>query len=462
MNPRDNGERHPRRHALAWCVVLGTISLAALLVSAGDSADPAPPLPAEKGVVAPESLPEGKTCLDCHAEVVAKKNVHAPSRTAADCASCHLGDGKLHKFRYPLEGGKLCLDCHQDMKLEGTVHEPVKAGECSKCHDPHGSDQPRLLLAPQAELCAGCHEKLKSGRKKEVHGPFAAGACTSCHMAHASPNAKLLARAGSELCLQCHEQIIPEDKAATWHQPVREDCTACHSGHESDERFMLKEASPTLCFGCHKPLAQQMEGATVRHKAVTEGSGCSGCHEPHVSSYGKMLRTDLKALCLTCHDRTYPQASGPPLPDFKKVLADNPNLHGPVKESNCDGCHVPHAGANFRLLKEPYPARFYAPFSEDNYKLCFTCHKKEVVLNEKSKLTNFRDGERNLHFLHVNRAKGRTCRACHETHASRNDHHIRDTTLFGTWQMEVKYRKLPEGGSCAPGCHVEKSYRRND
>jgi len=43
-----------------------------------------------------------------------------------------------------------------------------------------------------------------------------------------------------------------------------------------------------------------------------------------------------------------------------------------------------------------------------------------VTEPETRTLTNFRDGARNLHFLHVNKAvRGRTCRACHEVHASK-------------------------------------------
>jgi len=97
---------------------------------------------------------------------------------------------------------------------------------------------------------------------------------------------------------------------------------------------------------------------------------------------------------------------------------------------------------------------------------------------ETTTLTNFRDGKRNLHFLHVNRPeKGRTCRACHETHASTHPKHIRDAVPFGkvNWPLELKYQVeyadintgeacdtpsdtcVKTGGSCV-ACHKRVYY----
>ena len=80
---------------------------------------------------------------------------------------------------------------------------------------------------------------------------------------------------------------------------------------------------------------------------------------------------------------------------------------------------------------------------------------------ETTTVTDFRDGSRNLHFVHVNKTrKGRTCRACHETHASRRPNHIRESVPFGNWQLPVNYEKTDDGGSCAPGCHRPETYSR--
>jgi hypothetical protein len=71
------------------------------------------------------------------------------------------------------------------------------------------------------------------------------------------------------------------------------------------------------------------------------------------------------------------------------------------------------------LLSKPYPETFYAEFNPENFAMCFTCHDKKLVeAKEAEGLTGFRNGKQNLHFAHVNKEKGRTCRACHEKHAS--------------------------------------------
>jgi predicted CXXCH cytochrome family protein len=145
-----------------------------------------------------------------------------------------------------------------------------------------------------------------------------------------------------------------------------------------------------------------------------------------------------------------------------KLFRENPVLHGPVASGNCSSCHNPHRSPNANLLLEPYPPEFYAPFSEDRYRLCFQCHLSDLVLQEKTTLTRFRQGTKNLHFIHVNDPKkGRTCRVCHEVHASKLPFHMREWVPFGPqkWKLEIHYTMSEEGGSCAPGCHQPREYR---
>ena len=150
--------------------------------------------------------------------------------------------------------------------------------------------------------------------------------------------------------------------------------------------------------------------------------------------------------------------------DMAKLLKDNPVYHGPVKRADCSACHNPHASANFKLLSKVYPEEFYAPFDLKTYDLCFQCHIRDMVLVEKGPgLTRFEDGGRNLHFVHVNKeVKGRTCRACHEIHASNLPKHMRGSVPFGTggWQLPINFKKAENGGSCAPGCHKAMEYDR--
>ena len=147
--------------------------------------------------------------------------------------------------------------------------------------------------------------------------------------------------------------------------------------------------------------------------------------------------------------------------NYKKWLDENQVWHNPVEAKDCSACHRTHAGDNFRLLVAEYPTAFYAPYERENYALCYGCHNDKVVASEETTtLTGFRDGSRNLHFVHVNRERGRTCRACHEVHASKQDHHIREGVPYGAkgWVLKMGYTKLPNGGSCAKTCHDTKTY----
>jgi predicted CXXCH cytochrome family protein len=147
--------------------------------------------------------------------------------------------------------------------------------------------------------------------------------------------------------------------------------------------------------------------------------------------------------------------------NFKRWLDENKVWHDPVKAKDCSSCHRTHAGDTFRLLQAEYPPVFYAPYDAKNYELCFNCHNDKVVsVAETTTLTGFRDGARNLHYLHVNRERGRTCRACHEVHASKQDHQIRDGVPYGPkgWMLKVGFTRLPNGGQCAKTCHDTKKY----
>jgi predicted CXXCH cytochrome family protein len=156
---------------------------------------------------------------------------------------------------------------------------------------------------------------------------------------------------------------------------------------------------------------------------------------------------------------------GRKLTNMKKLLADNANHHGPVAGEDCSACHLTHGGDNFRLLTNDYPAEFYSPYDAKNYALCFGCHEEKVFTQaETEELTQFRDGSRNLHYLHVNKTDlGRTCRACHEVHASGQDHQIRDAVPYGTkgWMLKINFTKTETGGACTKTCHSTKTYNNS-
>ena len=105
----------------------------------------------------------------------------------------------------------------------------------------------------------------------------------------------------------------------------------------------------------------------------------------------------------------------------------------------------------------------YTSFDKSKYELCFRCHESTLVTEERTRtLTGFRDGERNLHFVHVDKVpRGRTCGLCHQMHASKLPKQIAVTVRFGDWDLPIGFNKTENGGSCSPGCHSPKNYERN-
>jgi predicted CXXCH cytochrome family protein len=407
----------------------------------------------------------GCVTSECHPNLKTMPYTHGPVGVDA-CDACHKdADASRHTFELLRTGEQLCGFCHQ-LELTGPyVHRPVAEGKCIECHNPHGGDNRAFLRGGSgAASCAKCHPDVTGGLPV-VHGPVAAGACTACHRPHSSANPKLLTATGRDLCLECHLTLKKRlDTVRSVHGPVSVDCTTCHRPHASERKMMLKGDPTQLCLGCHSQIGALIDQAKTKHDAVSSGQSCRNCHEPHGSDYPSLLLNDMVDICLSCHDRDIKLPDGTTLANMKAVMATGNSLHGPIAQRNCVACHQIHGGSNFRLLVKEYPPDFYAPFREESYALCFSCHERQILFDARTdRLTNFRNGDQNLHYLHVNKeTKGRTCRACHETHASNKAKHIRDAVPFGAggWLLPINYEKTDTGGRCSPGCHRAYAYDR--
>jgi predicted CXXCH cytochrome family protein len=298
-----------------------------------------------------------------------------------------------------------------------------------------------------------------------VHGPAAVGACTRCHSPHESEHSSLLRGPVREACLQCHQDFARQMKTApVIHPPVKSaPCTDCHDPHASGSPFILKKKMPELCFDCHVDVGQRLAGAKVRHKPLEQEGSCGRCHSTHFSQARGLLPTGEKDLCLGCHG--VDNLGQPPLKNISKQLAGKKHLHGPLEQGECVSCHDPHGSDFFRLLTGPYPEGLYFPYREGAYDFCLQCHDRNLLRFEETSLyTSFRDGKQNLHFVHVSDSrKGRTCRLCHESHASDGEKLISKGGLpFGDWKVPIRFEPTATGGSCAPGCHRPLSYDRQN
>ena len=135
-------------------------------------------------------------CYNCHDKgMFSKKNVHSPV-AGGMCLSCH-GPHATNEMALLLKRpAAVCVECHPDVlkkrhvvgefnhpvgsienkddkkpdakkakKEKGPLMDPARQGKefyCGSCHDPHSSDNKRLMrykVNIPFELCINCHKK---------------------------------------------------------------------------------------------------------------------------------------------------------------------------------------------------------------------------------------------------------------------------------------------------------------
>lgn len=411
---------------------------------------------------------EGCVTSECHPGIKDRPYLHGPARTNG-CDGCHtLTDAAKHTFKPIRDRHEMCAFCHTPETPPGAtrLHEPFAKNECLSCHDPHGSTESRLLRGERyADSCTACHKDM-TGAHDRVHGPASVGACGACHEPHAARLPKLLREEGRGLCLKCHVRTDLEIRTKpVVHAPVLGDCQTCHDPHATDQPGLLTRDPAALCTECHQDIANKLSSATTQHAAATTKRACLNCHSPHASDHAALLKDTPQNLCFECHNQPVELPDGTKLVNMKKVIETGKSLHGAITQKGCVECHEIHGGGHRRLLTNEYPSDVYYPFSESSYALCFSCHDKQLVLLATTpNATNFRNGDLNLHYVHVNRdKKGRTCKLCHDAHAASRDKHIRDEVPFGKkgWKLPIRFVALPTGGKCSAGCHAAYEYNRD-
>jgi len=154
-------------------------------------------------------------CSKCHADAVAltsKPVVHPALALADSCGGCHSPHVGFGSGLQKHEGPKQCLTCHNTKAFTGPVKHPPAYEDCGTCHDPHSSDNKKLLSTPDVlELCLTCHE---DAQKTHFH-PMGPGitdprtrkdlVCTGCHSPHSTTEPQLLlADKNRQLCNVCH------------------------------------------------------------------------------------------------------------------------------------------------------------------------------------------------------------------------------------------------------------------
>ncbi|MFZ5759966.1 MAG: cytochrome c3 family protein [Thermodesulfobacteriota bacterium] len=261
-------------------------------------------------------LPLQELCLDCHQDFARRMKgasfLHS-AITEQDCGACHLPHSSGSPGLLKGESSSLCFVCHDELKkaYDSSLnkHKALYVGQqCGNCHFAHFSEHSTLLVRPGQELCFGCHGEDSGGRnirqeiegKKVVHGPVAEGQCSACHQPHGSSHAKLLNGSFPEsfyapfhpdqydFCFRCHDKELLTAQPVGAQTAFRNGtdnlhyrhvarkqkgrtCNACHTLHASDgDKLINPDGIP---FGDWK--------IPIRFEASATGGGCvPGCHRP--------------------------------------------------------------------------------------------------------------------------------------------------------------------------------------
>jgi predicted CXXCH cytochrome family protein len=366
----------------------------------------------------------------------------------------------------PLAWPVLCVALFTCSAPVTTVDEPsASAQQLPQAADAAAEEKGATTDAEsEEEVTTAPHE---SGAEY-THPPFEDGECDACHERGDAEDPGKITAGVNELCFECHDDLqeaVTQRKLP--HEAAADSCTNCHNPHNSKYAKLLVRKPPRLCAECHDDVVDTAMSSKVGHGAVLGERSCPSCHNPHGSDLAKLLLQRPYELCLGCHGEDgIKDHNGKPLINMKKHLADNPNHHAPVADEDCTTCHQPHGSENFRLLVRAYPEGFYAAYAPERYALCFECHDQEMLASPKTTTdTGFRDGELNLHYRHVhNDPRGRTCRACHDVHASKQPHQLRDGVPFGPggFVLSTHWVENKDGGQCSKTCHPTKVYKNGE
>jgi len=249
---------------------------------------------------------------------------HQQGTIPGECAGCHsekLPAGAVtDKVRYGLFSPE-CYSCHSNI-VSGTEwrHFPSSALLCRSCHQSNSDANKMVVPTGKVEgLCFDCHvNKKKWMGMSHIHGPVGTGDCTICHDPHGSGSAfQLWADGKGKLCVVCHEDMKKFVEGVSQNFVVHgimkaQGCGACHSPHATDHPFQLYAEISELCLGCHTGLVGVENGHPVQNHPVKGKSdplragypfSCTSCHNPHGSPFKYMLIGDMRGgrVCAKCH-----------------------------------------------------------------------------------------------------------------------------------------------------------------
>ncbi len=185
-------------------------------------------LPAGKALVIGSARGEGIARVDIDVNGRGKKSVAVSG--GGFFAPVELIKGK-NVIR--VVAGKNSASVAVVVEAKGAYRYHPEVEKCAGCHD--RAERGYGLPGANETICYRCHDRQDT--KRNVHGPLGGGECTACHDPHGSGNAALTTARHEALCVSCHDQ---ESSAEHFRRSRAKACTACHEPHSSDKQFLQK------------------------------------------------------------------------------------------------------------------------------------------------------------------------------------------------------------------------------
>lgn len=287
-------------------------------------------------------------CVECHADLPDRPQMHAKDVASVQCENCHdLRNSHPDAVHIGMKSDKAAPTCR----------------ECHGSHDIRSVKDPlsRVNRANSTGVCATCHADLKSLQDYRfgVHGAIPklgempAAVCTDCHKVH---RPKVLGR--SVDCMECHK-----DQAASYlsgsHGIARTggdlnapDCVDCHGEHDlrrKDDRAagIHRLNEPRTCGKCHND-AKLMRGYDLPGDSLR-----TYLHSYHGKA--NLHESEKSAVCSDCHDA------------HKVLPSSDPAsmTHAENLDETCAECHpgvnmkVAQGQTHVRIAKESSPLLYY-------------------------------------------------------------------------------------------------------
>lgn len=131
----------------------------------------------------PDTQKQSLACLECHPQLqkqVRMKYNHGlvddkGTNIIQGCSTnCHAAHGSKWDPAYQTPAlNKPCFECHIEKQGPFKNEHAGFKGNCTKCHDPHGTEDAHLLRPNVEKICAECHGDqavLDNATSDQVHG----------------------------------------------------------------------------------------------------------------------------------------------------------------------------------------------------------------------------------------------------------------------------------------------------